>query len=107
MIRLTKSNEEDETELSQQSGSLEIYHQNNWLPVCFKNWGREETEVVCKQLGFREGAASSEKDETLIDSYSMTNVTCTGSENRLDACAFSGFKLNGCPSSEYVSVQCI
>ncbi|KAH3720739.1 hypothetical protein DPMN_063643 [Dreissena polymorpha] len=107
MIRLTKSNEEDETELSRQSGRLEIYHQNYWVPVCFKSWGHEETEVVCKQLGFREGAASSEKDETMMDSYSMANVTCTGSENRLDACAFDGFKLNGCTSSEYVSVFCI
>ncbi|KAH3720659.1 hypothetical protein DPMN_063562 [Dreissena polymorpha] len=106
MVRLTKSSDEDEPEVSRQSGSLEIYHQNNWLPVCFENWGREETEVVCKQLGFVEGAAQSEKDETLDDSYSMTNVTCTGSENRLDACAFDGFTLNGCPSSEYVSVIC-
>ncbi|KAH3701309.1 hypothetical protein DPMN_076293 [Dreissena polymorpha] len=105
MIRLTKSNKEDETELSRQSGSLEIYHKHNWLPVFFKNWGRVETEVVCKQLGFREGAASSEKDETLMDSYSMTNVTCTRSENRLDA--FDGFELNGCPSFNYVSVRYI
>ncbi|KAH3771639.1 hypothetical protein DPMN_172965 [Dreissena polymorpha] len=58
MIRLTKSNEEDETELSRKSGSLKIYLKNNWLQICFKNWGRVETEVVCKQLGFREGAAS-------------------------------------------------
>ncbi|KAH3828612.1 hypothetical protein DPMN_130594 [Dreissena polymorpha] len=88
MNRLTKSNEEDETELPRQSGSLEIYHKNNWLPVCFKNWGRIEMDVVCKQFGFRAGATSSEKDETLMDSYSMTNLTCTISENRLDACAF-------------------
>lgn len=105
MLRLTKTNEEEEQEVTRHSGKLEIYHQNSWLPICFNGWGRKESSVVCQQLGFREGAARGVKDETLHDLRWMTNVTCAGREYRLDACA-SEFKFNGCKDNEYVSMIC-
>ena len=106
MLRLTQTNEDEEPEVSRHEGQVEIYHQNNWLPICYKGWGREETEVACKQLGFREGSATGVKDESLIDSNWMVNVTCKGNENRLDACVFETFKQNGCPELKYVSLIC-
>ncbi|XP_045168540.2 uncharacterized protein LOC123531545 [Mercenaria mercenaria] len=106
MLRLTQTNEDEEPEVTRQTGKLEIYHQNNWLPICSKGWGRRETDVACKQLGFREGAATAVKDESLSDSNWLTNVTCKGSENRLDACVFESFESNGCPDMKYVSLIC-
>ena len=105
MIRLTKTNEEEEQEVTRHSGKLEIYHQNTWLPVCYDGWNREESSVVCSQLGFREGSASGVADETLRDIPWMWNTTCTGNENRVDACAHS-FKFNGCKNNEYVEMIC-
>lgn len=105
MVRMTQINEEDE-DVARHTGKLEIYHQNTWLPVCYSGWGRVETSVACQQLGFREGAASPVTDETIIDSHWMVNVTCTGKENRLDACAYADFQYNGCPDHQYVSLIC-
>ncbi|KAL4222102.1 Neurotrypsin [Mactra antiquata] len=106
MVRMTQTNDDEEEEVMRHVGRLEIYHQNTWLPVCYSGWGRVETGVACQQLGFREGAATPVKDETIVDSHWMVNVTCSGNENRLDACAYSGFQYNGCPDSEYVSLIC-
>jgi len=105
MLRLTKTNDADEEEVSRHTGKLEIYHHNQWIPVCFENWGRQETHIVCKHLGYVEGAATGVRDESLTNTNWMTNVTCSGSESRLDACA-SGFVFNGCPSFEHVSIIC-
>lgn len=105
MLRLMTTNDEEEQEVTRHSGKLEIYHQNSWRPVCFHGWGRMESSVVCKQLGFREGAASGVRDENLRDVSWMRNITCTGRENRLDACTHE-FKFNGCKENEFVSMIC-
>ncbi|WAR09862.1 NETR-like protein [Mya arenaria] len=106
MLRLTKINEDDESEIARQSGKLEIYHQNSWVPVCHDSWSQEETIVVCKQLGFVEGASRPVQDNSITTSDWMMNVTCSGHEYRLDACSYSGFVYNGCSSSKYVYIVC-
>ena len=103
MIRLTS---DDENEIQRNTGMVQIFHDNRWSPICAKGWGRNETNVVCKQLGFVEGSAKPVKDDLLKDSYWMTNVTCKGNENRIDACTYNGFVYNACPDYKYVQIIC-
>lgn len=103
MVRLTP---EDENETKRSSGMLEIFHDNRWSPVCAKGWGRNETNVVCRQLGFSEGAATAVKNDSLQETYWMKNVVCKGHEDRLDACIFDGFVFNACPDFRHVSIIC-
>ena len=103
MLRLTS---EDENETQRHTGKLEIFHDNRWSPVCAKGWGRNETSVVCRQLGFHEGSSTAVKDDSLVSIYWMKNVTCKGNENRLDACAFDGFIFDACPDFKHVSLIC-
>ena len=104
MLRI--SPDDDDEENSRHSGKLEMYHENRWNPICYEGWGRKETTVACKQLGFVEGAALAVRNETITETKWMKNVTCTGSEDRLDACAYSGFRWNDCPDFSYVSIVC-
>ena len=37
-------------------GVLQTWVSGEWLPVCAEGWGREESRVACRQLGFDRGA---------------------------------------------------
>ena len=39
-------------------GYLEIFHSDQWGLVCDDDWNREEADIVCKQLGFTRGVAT-------------------------------------------------
>ena len=39
-------------------GYLELYHSDQWGLVCDDDWNRDEADIVCKQLGFSRGVAS-------------------------------------------------
>jgi hypothetical protein len=75
-------------------------------PVCDDQWGLEEAEVVCRQLGFP-GAA----DYTTLGRFGsaegvflMSNVTCGGEERRLTDCRHD--TRPGCSAMEAAGVVC-
>ena len=49
------------------SGYLEIFHSGEWGLVCDDDWSREEADIVCKQLGFTRGVAST----TQVNTFSI------------------------------------
>lgn len=104
MLRISPDSDDDDN--SRHSGRLEIYHENQWYPICNEGWSREDTSVACRQLGFVEGASHAVKNETFVDIKWMKNVKCTGSENSLDACAYEGFRWNECADLAYVFIVC-
>ncbi|KAL3832391.1 hypothetical protein ACJMK2_024039 [Sinanodonta woodiana] len=104
MVRLVPPETE---ETKRNSGMVEIYHNNQWLPVCGEGFGITETEVVCRQLGFRNG--NSFRTETDIDFVGvlwLMNVTCSENDTRLDTCKNDGWKYDGCPGYSVVFVEC-
>ena len=43
---------------SEFSGVVEVYVAGEWVGVCTDEWGREDSEVVCRQLGYPTGTPS-------------------------------------------------
>ena len=72
------------------AGRLEIFRNNEWGGVCDDGFGAEEVAVAVRQLGFADGALV---DIRLPGPASgkiwLDDVSCTGSESRLDACSSS------------------
>ncbi|KAK3596826.1 hypothetical protein CHS0354_015682 [Potamilus streckersoni] len=104
MVRLVPAESE---ETNRNSGMVEIYHHNQWLPVCAENFGTTEMEVVCRQLGFRN--ANSYRVETHDDFTGvlwLMNVACSENDSRLDTCKNDGWKYDGCPNHTVVFIEC-
>ena len=55
-------------------GYLELYHSDQWGLVCDDDWNREEADIVCKQLGFSRGVASTTQVTKLIDEMGLHRI---------------------------------
>ncbi|XP_033625849.1 deleted in malignant brain tumors 1 protein-like isoform X2 [Asterias rubens] len=72
-------------------GRVESFNQNTWKSLCADDWGIEEVQATCRQLGLPEpssdtvlpGGTFGGNEETLQNS-----VTCTGRENCLQTCTW-------------------
>uniref|UniRef100_A0A3B4GVS4 SRCR domain-containing protein n=1 Tax=Pundamilia nyererei TaxID=303518 RepID=A0A3B4GVS4_9CICH len=91
------------------SGRVEVYHNNSWGTVfCDDGWDLNDAEVVCREVKcgpalqapqfayFGQGTGQIWLDE----------VTCSGNENFLTGCQFSGFGAHNCKHSQDAGVIC-
>ena len=77
--------------------------------MCDDGWGWEESDVVCKSLGYSLGAQSYKhgahygqgSGEILLD-----DVVCTGTESSLLYCQHRGVHNHNCGHSEDIGVKC-
>lgn len=89
-------------------GRVELFYQGQWGTVCDDNWTEQNTQVVCRQLGFRssaegvpEGPYEEGRGLILLD-----EVQCRGPEPTLLLCSHSSPGQHDCTHSEDVSVRC-
>ncbi|XP_006803765.2 deleted in malignant brain tumors 1 protein-like [Neolamprologus brichardi] len=90
------------------SGRVEIFHSGQWGTVCDDSWGREDAQVVCRQLGC--GRVLSIPTNAQIGQGTgpiwMDDVHCTGRESKLSECPHSGLGSHNCGHSEDTGVIC-
>ena len=87
-------------------GRVEIWHNDTWSTICDNPWGREETGVVCRNLGIFGGGQqliSSLFGQGTTDTQ-LDQVMCNGSELSLLDCSYNGFGRNIC--NDHASVRC-
>ncbi|XP_022096125.1 deleted in malignant brain tumors 1 protein-like [Acanthaster planci] len=94
------------------SGRLEVMYQGTWGTVCDDDFGLQDADVVCRQLGFavaemvlkgeQNPFGRGEEDSPIH----MDNVACTGKEGGLNQCPFQGIGITNCDHSEDVAITC-
>ena len=88
-------------------GRVEIYHNNEWGTVCDDRFVDDDSEVVCRQLGFTGGQAHTRAAFGAgTGTIWMDDVRCAGDESRLSDCPFRGWGVHNCRHSEDVGVSC-
>merc|ERR1711953_138466 len=74
-------------------------------PVCDDEWGSDEANTVCRQLGFDYGRHYKESHFGVVPSaFAMDNVQCGSRTNILQECSYS--TSDGCGGSEGAGVRC-
>ena len=90
-------------------GRLEIYHDSQWKTVCDDGWGWEESDVVCRSLGYPLGAQNYAHGAHFgrgTGKILLDDVVCTGTEKSLLYCKHSGIHKHNCGHNEDIGIVC-
>lgn len=93
---------------SDNEGNVEIFHNGRWGNICDDEWDKYEAEVVCRQLGFKQGGKATHSGTYgyARRKYWMDNLFCNGKEAELSDCRFDGWGESDCDHSEAAGVIC-
>ncbi|CAG2163892.1 unnamed protein product, partial [Oppiella nova] len=90
-------------------GNVEIYHMGRWGSVCDDEWDLVDAHVVCRSLGYTNGALMATNNAQFGRTRKliwMDNVYCNGGEQALADCQFDGWKQHDCTTNEAAGVIC-
>ncbi|XP_071819270.1 scavenger receptor cysteine-rich domain-containing group B protein-like isoform X2 [Apostichopus japonicus] len=93
---------------SNQSGRVEIYHYGEWGTICDDGWGIDESNVVCKQLGYPDAYsyATGASFGQGLGPIMLDEVRCDGSDHTLSQCRHNGWYDHDCIHGEDIGVTC-
>uniref|UniRef100_A0A8C4YK83 Neurotrypsin n=1 Tax=Gopherus evgoodei TaxID=1825980 RepID=A0A8C4YK83_9SAUR len=88
-------------------GRLEVHYSRQWGTVCDDGWTELNTQVVCRQLGFKYGksAAESYSEESTRPIW-LDDVSCSGKESTILQCSKREWGKHDCSHQEDVRITC-
>ncbi|XP_074849505.1 neurotrypsin isoform X2 [Carettochelys insculpta] len=88
-------------------GRLEVHYNRLWGTVCDDGWTELNTQVVCRQLGFKYGKSTSESFlEESTKPIWLDDVSCSGRESAILQCAKREWGKHDCSHLEDVRITC-
>ena len=90
-------------------GRVEILLHGEWGTVCDDHWDLTDANVVCKQLGYSNGASAAHGSAQFGQGSGIIwfdDVECTGSEAHLYDCLNDGVGIHNCDHSKDAGVTC-
>uniref|UniRef100_A0A8C4X7S2 Neurotrypsin n=1 Tax=Erpetoichthys calabaricus TaxID=27687 RepID=A0A8C4X7S2_ERPCA len=88
-------------------GRLEMYYNSQWGTVCSNGWTNANTQVACRQLGFRNPESVRQRHfGPGRGPIHLEEVTCSGQEKSLLQCSRRKWQKYTCTHQEDVAVAC-
>uniref|UniRef100_A0A8C5RWF5 Serine protease 12 n=1 Tax=Laticauda laticaudata TaxID=8630 RepID=A0A8C5RWF5_LATLA len=92
---------------SNHEGRLEVLYNGQWGTVCDDGWTEWNTQVVCRQLGFKNGKIVSERFlEENTGPIWLDDITCSGKEFNILQCSKGDWGQHDCSHQEDISINC-
>ena len=90
------------------TGRVEVFYKGQWGTICRSGWDIEDTNVICRELGYEYSIKTLERDHVPKGTGPiwLNDVSCTGKESYLSSCFHSGWGKHSCLHNEDVGVEC-
>ena len=87
---------------------MEIYYKDTWGTVCDDHWDKNDSRVVCRQLGYSSAVSVPHRVQFGEGSGKiwLDDVHCQGNENSIVNCRHRPWGEHDCGHHEDVSVIC-
>lgn len=97
--------------ITSNQGRVELFLNGTWGTICDDDWGIEEANVICRMLGYTEGAWSTHccgwyDGYSAPDKIWLDDVHCVGDEESIAGCRHGGWGSQNCLHSDDVGVVC-
>ncbi|XP_019637391.1 PREDICTED: deleted in malignant brain tumors 1 protein-like [Branchiostoma belcheri] len=79
---------------------------SDWGTVCDDNFDTDEAYVVCRTLGYSGAVRTTTEFGQGSGNIYMDDLRCSGTENSLFDCRYSGWGVHNCRHSEDIGVVC-
>jgi len=95
-------------ESSNGTGRVEVFHNKQWGTICRDGWDMQDTDVVCRELGFKYSIKTLSREHVPRGTGPiwLSKVACRGNEEHFSDCLFGGFGNNSCGHRDDVGVEC-
>ena len=94
---------------SYNEGIVEVYYNGRWGSVCYYGWDEYDTNIVCKQLGFKSAELTYFGTRPKADLL-LENIICSKNDIILSNCGHYGVGIKmKCDQHSYsrvVAVKC-
>ncbi|XP_068199354.1 scavenger receptor cysteine-rich type 1 protein M130-like [Antennarius striatus] len=75
------------------NGRVEIFHDGHWKRACNSDWGKEQADVLCRELKCGSPTTPTEElDFGTAPTLVGVKATCTGNESSISLCNIQEFK---------------
>ena len=95
---------------SYSEGRVEVLYNGVWGTICSDGWNNDNSDVVCRSLGFPRASRSFPTSSRYGRSSGpiwLDNVMCNGNEASLVECSYPGVgMIEGCTHAKDVGVKC-
>ena len=92
---------------NEQKGVVEIMYQGIWGTICDDGWDDIDATVVCRELGFLNGAVMEPLFPISQGRVWLHEVECLGNESKLSQCSHNGVgSVGNCTHEQDAAVQC-
>ena len=83
-------------------------YQGIWGTICDDGWDDNDATVVCRELGYLNGSATSQPSfDSGSDIIWLSKVGCLGNERKLSYCMHNGAgNVGNCSHVQNAGVQC-
>ncbi|CAH1244700.1 PRSS12 [Branchiostoma lanceolatum] len=91
-------------------GRVEVFYDGEWGSICDDNWGIEEANAVCRELGFPQATQAIQSAAATFGEGTgiiwLDDVSCQGNETSLSQCTHKDWGDHNCKHEEDAGVVC-
>lgn len=88
------------------AGRVEVYYNNYWRSICDTNWDLKNAHVICRMLGYNQGAIAAIQGFQGSDDFWLSGVNCTGNETTIENCRNLKWGKRNCATNSRAGVVC-